>query len=52
LFCVCFDHPGDCGARLVQGGLEACVFAGDGIGGAGGGQPLVDLGADQLGIGE
>src|SRR5213076_2033001 len=52
LFLVCLDHAGDAGAGSGQGQLEAVLFAGGGVRGAGVLEPLVDLGADQTGVGE
>src|SRR6267154_6608274 len=46
------DHGGDRGSGPGQLGLEAVALAGDRIGGAGGFQPLADLGADQGRVGE
>src|SRR6516162_4980257 len=47
-----FDHGGDRGSGLGQGGFQPVALAGDRIGGAGGLEPLVDLGADQRRVGE
>src|SRR6516164_1849696 len=47
-----FDHGGDRGSGLGQGGFQPVALAGDRIGGAGGLEPLADLGADQGRVGE
>src|SRR6516164_3643736 len=47
-----FDHGGDRGGGLGQGGFQPVALAGDRIGGAGGLEPLADLGADQGRVGE
>ena len=46
------DHAGDRGGGLGQRGVEAVALPRDGIGGAGGVESLVDLGADQRGVGQ
>src|SRR5271165_5634464 len=49
---VGLDHRGDRGGCLGQRELELVALPGDGVGGAGLGEPAVDLGADQGGVGE
>ncbi len=46
------DHGGDRTGGLRRIELEAIPLPGDRVGGAGGIQPLADLGADQCGVGE
>src|SRR5258707_5165009 len=46
------DHGGDRGGGLGQLVLQLLALAGDRVGGAGGVQPLADLGADQGRVGE
>jgi len=52
LFSVCLDHAGDRGAGLRQRGFQPFPFAGDRCRGPRRGEPLIDLGLDQLWIGE
>jgi len=52
LFLECLDHAGDRGGGRGQGGFQAFALAGGGVGGAGGVQPSVDLGSDQVRVGE
>ncbi len=52
LLAVGLDHAGDPAAGLGQRGVQAFPFPGGRIGGARAGQPVVDLGADQLRVGE
>src|SRR5262245_18343974 len=52
LLLECLDHRGDRGSGFGQRQFEAVPLLGDRIGGAGGVQPLADLGADQRGVGE
>jgi hypothetical protein len=48
---VGLDHRGDRGAGLGQGQFQLFALAGDRVGGAGPGQALADLGADQGRVG-
>src|SRR5919197_72931 len=52
LFLECLDHAGDRGGGLGQGQFQAGALAGGRIGCAGPFQPLVDLGPDQVWVGE
>ena len=52
LLAVGLDHAGDRGGRLGQRGVEAFTLSRNGIGGAGGVESLVDLGADELWVGQ
>jgi hypothetical protein len=52
LFLEGFDHAGDRGGGLGQGEFQAGALAGGRIAGAGPFQPLVDLGPDQVWVGE
>ena len=52
LFLVGADEPCDGLAGLGQPGVEAFALDGGGVGGAGLGEPLGDLGADQRRVGE
>jgi len=52
LLAVGLDHAGDRGGRLGQRGVEAFTLSRNGIGGAGGVESLVDLGADEPWVGQ
>src|SRR4051812_44964090 len=52
LFAKRFDHPGDGVAGGGQRGVQPLPLADGGVAAAGGVEAFVDLGADQLGIGE
>ncbi len=52
LFLERFDHAGDRGGGFGQGCFEAAALAGGRIAGAGAFEALVDLGSDQLRVGD